>query len=132
QFDLNKEQERAFRIVGNHATSPFPEQLKMYLGGMGGTSKSQVIKALIAMFDAHNESHCLIILAPTGSAAALLNGFTYHYALGVYQSEQKNDLQMPVNANSKVNETQECLRGVEYIFIDKISMVGCNELFNIS
>lgn len=43
KFSLNKEQERAFRIVANHATDPPGEQLKMYLGGMAGTGKSQVI-----------------------------------------------------------------------------------------
>ncbi|KAI0039742.1 hypothetical protein FA95DRAFT_1456063, partial [Auriscalpium vulgare] len=45
-FTLNAEQKRAFRIVSNHALDPAAEQLKMYLGGMGGTGKSQVIKAL--------------------------------------------------------------------------------------
>ena len=47
KFKLNVEQERAFRIVANHATIDNPTQLKMYLGGMGGTGKSQVLKALI-------------------------------------------------------------------------------------
>jgi hypothetical protein len=44
-FSLNKEQKRAFHIVANHAAETCPEQLKMYLGGMGGTCKTQVIKA---------------------------------------------------------------------------------------
>ena len=47
EFNLNEEQERAFQIVANHATMKKSEQLKMHLGGMGGTGKSQVIKALI-------------------------------------------------------------------------------------
>ncbi|KAH7871528.1 uncharacterized protein C8R40DRAFT_1054738, partial [Lentinula edodes] len=46
QYSLNEEQERAFKIVANHASSPLHEQLKMYIGGMGGTGKSQVLKAL--------------------------------------------------------------------------------------
>jgi hypothetical protein len=45
-FNLNTEQERAFKIVANHSVELKSEQLKMYLGGMGGTGKSQVIKAL--------------------------------------------------------------------------------------
>ncbi|KDR80495.1 hypothetical protein GALMADRAFT_62280 [Galerina marginata CBS 339.88] len=44
KFTLNTEQERAFRIVGNHSVESKSEQLRMYLGGMGGTGKSQVIK----------------------------------------------------------------------------------------
>src|SRR6266699_6024045 len=82
-FKLNTEQERAFRIVANHATINNPTQLKMYLGGMGGTGKSQVLKALVEFFKERNESHRIMILAPTGSAAALLNGSTYHSVLGV-------------------------------------------------
>jgi len=78
KFSLNEEQERAFRIIANHASSVTPEQLRMYLGRMGGTGKSQVIKALIDFFNIQNESHRFIVLAPTGMAAALLNGFTYH------------------------------------------------------
>ncbi|KAF8575810.1 hypothetical protein K439DRAFT_1318387, partial [Ramaria rubella] len=45
-YALKPDQERAFRMVGNHAVQPSGEQLKMYLGGMAGTGKSQVIKAL--------------------------------------------------------------------------------------
>ena len=89
-FSLNDEQERAFRIVANHATMNKSEQLKMYLGGMGGPGKSQVIKALISFFDKRNESHRIMILAPTGTAAALLNGSTYHSALGVQSQSRQN------------------------------------------
>ncbi|KIM73485.1 hypothetical protein PILCRDRAFT_32906, partial [Piloderma croceum F 1598] len=45
-FSLNNEQERSFRIIANHASTEKPEQLIMYIGGMAGTRKSQVIKAL--------------------------------------------------------------------------------------
>ena len=49
-FSLNKEQKRAFHIIANHASETCPDQLKMYLGRMGGTGKTQVIKAVISMF----------------------------------------------------------------------------------
>lgn len=54
-FHLNSEQERAFRIIANHATMEDPDKLRMYLGGMGGTGKSQVIKALMKFFEMRNE-----------------------------------------------------------------------------
>jgi len=57
RFKLNKEQEQAFKIVANHASSKYSEQLKMYIGGMGGTGKSQVLKALSHFFALRNESH---------------------------------------------------------------------------
>jgi PIF1-like helicase len=55
----------------------------MYIGGMAGTGKSQVFKALLEFFSLKNESHRLIVVAPTGSAAALLGGSTYHSAFGI-------------------------------------------------
>jgi len=122
KFKLNTEQERAFRIVANHATVNNPTQLKMYLGGMGGTGKSQVLKALVEFFKDRNESHRIIIIAPTGSAAALLNGSTYHSVLNI---GSRND------ATSQSN-VREHLDGVDYIFLDEISMVACHELYQIS
>ena len=78
KFNLNNEQERAFCIVANHATDMYSENLKMHIGGKGGTGKSQVLKALTYFFALRNESYCFIVVAPTGSAAALLGSFTYH------------------------------------------------------
>ena len=57
QFTLNEKQERAFKIVAQHACLSQSDQLKMYLGGMGGTGKSQVIKALMHFFRERNEPH---------------------------------------------------------------------------
>jgi hypothetical protein len=44
----------------------------MYIGGMAGTGKSQMIKALTTFFERQNESHHIVITAPTGTAAALV------------------------------------------------------------
>src|SRR6202453_5261476 len=68
KFDLTSEQERAFRIIANHSVTPGSEQLMMYLGGMGGTGKSQVIKALMDFYKSRNESHRFVVLAPTETA----------------------------------------------------------------
>jgi hypothetical protein len=70
-------------IVANNATSLNVERLSMYLGRMGGIGKSKVIEALVHLFSLRNEKHQFMILAPTGSATALLNGSTYHSALGI-------------------------------------------------
>ena len=131
-FLLNKEQKRAFHIIANHASECSPEQLKMYLGGMGGTGKTRVIKALISMFDQRQENHRFIVLAPTGTAAALLNGSTYHSILGIRSSKDNDGEESLRNENSVIKEVQERLEGVDYIFIDEISMVACHELYSIS
>lgn len=41
QFHLNQEQDRAFRIVANHACTADSDQLKMNIAGMAGTGKSR-------------------------------------------------------------------------------------------
>jgi len=128
KFDLNSEQERAFRIVANHAATPGAEQLIMYVGGMGGTGKSQVIKALMDFFKSRNESHRFVVLAPTGTAAALLHGSTYHSFLGVPIDGQ------PALRNETTNNSlvKARLDGVEYIFLDEVSMVSCDDNYKIS
>ena len=82
-FDLNKEQERAYHIIANHSCSESPDQLKMNIAGMAGTGKTQVLLALMHFFSFKNEAYHLVIMAPTGSAAALLGGSTYHYMFGI-------------------------------------------------
>ena len=128
KFELNSDQERAFRIVANHAVTPGAEQLLMYVGGMGGTGKSQVIKALMDFFKFRNESHRFAILAPTGTAAALLHGSTYHSFLGVPIDGQ------PAIRNETTNNSMVKARldGVEYIFLDEVSMLSCDDNYKIS
>ena len=126
-FQLNRDQDRAFHIVANHATEPHSEQLKMYLGGMGGTGKSRVIQALSQFFKDRGESHRFLILAPTGSAAALLNGSTYHSILGI------NDRSKYQRNNSKESaQVRSRLEGVDYIFLDEVSMLSCHNMYQVS
>ncbi|KAF8219039.1 hypothetical protein L208DRAFT_1218367, partial [Tricholoma matsutake] len=119
-FQLNAEQERAFCIVANHSCSSTSEQLKMHIGGMGGTGKSQVLKALMEFFKHKKESHHFVIVVPTGSAAALLGGSTYHYMFGI------NDFTSNKSANLQLAE------GVDYIFMDEVLMLSCKDIYRIS
>jgi len=77
-----------------HSVEPKSEQLKMYLGGMGGTGKSQVIKALSIFLEKRNEAHHFVIPGPTGTSAALLNGSTYHSFLGLGFGNNKKKLKL--------------------------------------
>ena len=120
-FSLNKEQERAFRIIANHAISRNPEQLRMYLGGMGGTGKSQVIKALSHFFAGRNESHRFITVAPTGTAAALLGGSTYHSMFGINERNVR-----------KIGHIKAKLEGTEYVFLDEVSMLSARDMYRIN
>jgi len=55
----------------------------MYVGGMAGTGKSQVIKALIDFFKSRNESHRFVVLAPKELQQLFYLVSTYHSFLGV-------------------------------------------------
>jgi hypothetical protein len=124
EYSLNDEQKRAFHIVANHIALNEQEQLKMYIGGMGGTGKSQVLKTLKKYFTLRNESYRFAIVAPTGNAAALLGGSTYHHLFGI------NDLQQLSNAT--IGIIKDRLVGIDYIFFDEVSMLSCRDLFRIS
>jgi len=124
-FGLNQEQGCAFCIVVNHACDPDSEQLKMYIGGMAGTGKSQVLRALSEFFSQRKELYRLLILAPMGSAAALLGGSTYHSVLGI--NSDGDHL-----SNTLLSQLKSKLLGVQYIFLDEVSMLSCREMYLIS
>ena len=92
---------------------------------MGGTGKSQILKALVEFFKDRNESHHIIIIAPTGFAATLLNGSTYHSVLNISSDRTRNDVTSHINVRERLDD-------VDYIFLDEISMVACHELYQIS
>ena len=121
KFTLNKEQECAFCVITNHAVSKNPEQLRMYLGGMGGTGKTRVIKALSNFFTSRNEAHRFIIVAPTGTAAALLGGSTYHSMFGI------NDK----SGTSRISHVKEKIAWVAYVFFNEVSMLLARDLYRI-
>ena len=83
KFSLSKDQTQACKIISQHMVSENAKKLCMYLGGMGGTGKSQVIKALTHFFKGKGESHSFAVVAPTGSTAALLDGSMYHSFFGI-------------------------------------------------
>ncbi len=124
EFSLNEAQECTFRIVANHAVESNGEQLKMYLGGMAGTGKSQVIKALGHFFAERKKSYRFMCLASTGAAAALIGGSTYYSVLCVNRSAKKEVMATLIQARAK-------LQNVDYVFVDEISMVDCHALYTI-
>ena len=81
-----------------------------------------MIKAVSAFFDARNESHRFIIVAPTGTAAALLGGSTYHYMFGIHERMSLN----------KIGNVKARLYGVEYVFFDEVSMLSARDLHRIN
>jgi hypothetical protein len=125
---LNVEQARAFSIVANHSQSGKDEKpLRMYLGGQGGTGKSRVIDALRDFFVGIGQSRRFRLSSFTGVAARNISGMTLHAALmlgdGIFSSARSSKSKQDLMA---------MWEGVDYLFIDEISMVGCSFLYDIS
>ena len=123
-FSLNQEQNRAFSIIANHAVSSTPEPLHMYLGGMARTGKSQVIKAVTTFFTLIDEQSRIVLLAPTGTAACLIGGSTYHSFLCLSDADNVS--------LKRLSLLRAKLETVDYIFIDEVSMIGMREIYRIS
>src|SRR6266478_9163710 len=85
QFKLNQRQQFAFHIGAQR----FKELLEIDVSsgngtiGPGGTGKTHVVKALKELMKLYGSAHRIRFLAPTGTAAALIDGQTIHSALGI-------------------------------------------------
>src|SRR6202021_3556329 len=93
---------------------------------MGGTGKTQVIKALKKFFEDRKELYRLVILGPTGTSAALLGGSTYHSFLGIRLSDSSRQ------ESATIAQVRSRMEGVDYIFIDEVSMLSCHDMYKIS
>ena len=91
----------------------------MNIAGMAGMGKTQVLKALVEFFKQRKESHHLIMVATTGSTAALLKGSTYHSMFGI-SSEGG------LTSNIQLAQVKSRLEGVDYVFMDEVSMLSCH------
>ena len=76
-------------------------------------------------FRLRKESHRFIIVALTGSAAALLQGSTYHSVFGI-NSDSKHI------SGIQLAQVKERLQGVHYVFLDEVSMLSCHDMYLIS
>lgn len=128
EVKLNPAQECVFRIVASHASSNSPERLQMHLGGMDGTGKSEVLKAIAIFVERRHKSHRFVVVAPTGSAVSLLNGATYHSTFGINDFSD-DDCSNPIRNDAA---TKARLLGADYVFIDETSMLSCRDLYLIS
>jgi hypothetical protein len=59
------------------------KQTLLYVGGEGGTGKSQIVKAIVAGMNLIGRKDEVVLMAPTGAAADNIGGNTYHTSLGI-------------------------------------------------
>ncbi|KAJ3484804.1 hypothetical protein NLI96_g5383 [Meripilus lineatus] len=124
-FLLNQDQRRAYGLTARDILHPTVDRLRLILCGMAGTGKSQVIKSLMALLAARKESYRFVVMAPTGSAAALVHGSTYHSVLAF--GHDNKDI-----SDAVLGRLRKQLEHVDIFFLDEMSMISCRELCAIS
>lgn len=126
KYTLNTEQENVFRHIATHSiTRENTQPLKMYIAGRGGTGKSRVIECLKAWFEKRDELHQFCLCDFTGVAAKNIDGMTLHSALRLTSLKKKVTSKLELELNS-------IWGGIDYLFIDKVSMISCEFLLDIS
>ena len=86
-----------------------------------------MIAALTDYFTQRGESRRLRLASFTGIAAKNINGTTLHMALSLNQSQRN---QKKGNGKTKTDLIAMWI-GIDYLFIDEVSMIGCSLLLQI-
>lgn len=118
----NFEQEQALHTIAEHFYTRNNEQLLMYVSGVGGTGKSHLINDTVRFFSQCGFSSFLLLGAPTGIAAVLINGWTVHALCYLAVKDTK----------SKDDELRAIWKDVRYLIIDEVSMLSARTLCEIS
>ena len=147
-YNLQSQQWIAFRIIARSFIRRYvfkyddENPLRMLLTGPGGTGKSHVVKAVQSVMEYYNASHTIRFLAPTGSAASLIDGMTIHKGLGIkVQSNEKGkgnrklgehheDYNVIINVQNKIKLRNEW-HLVEIVMIDECSLLSAELLSEI-
>ena len=123
------------------------KQMLMFVSGEGGTGKSKLIELVaentrLLFGKTQGLFGSVLIMAPTGTAANGIGGFTWQSVLkkskynggtNSTKSTTKTHTQAKVtNSNKKLQLIGKNLRGVKLIIIDEISMISFESLYEIS
>ena len=111
---LQGKQRLIYDVVSSHVPAEDPEPLRMIVSGTAGTGKSFLIHCLKTLF-----SDRLRVMAPTGVAAFNVGGFTMHSLLHLPTRGEFKALE-----GEQLQQLQQSFSGVDYLFIDEISMLG--------
>ena len=94
QFELNAKQKEVYWLFMDNVLKRLngeqTKQIISHMGGMAGTGKSRVIKAIKAFHETIGISNSLKVASPTGTSAALINGSTIHSIAQILPNKNKN------------------------------------------
>lgn len=111
---LNNEQFSAFLAVTEESKS-------IFLTGEAGSGKSTVIHAIKDWANTNNKR--IVLTAPTGIAAQLINGQTLHSFINCYSKDDQVNL-VTYSDPEKNNNMDDFISSHEIIVIDEVSMVS--------
>lgn len=134
--ELNVKQKQ-FVIYLLHCFKAGKMPINIFLSGSAGVGKSTVIRAIYQLithyFDTQpgaNKNDIVVLLcAPSGKAAFLINGVTLHTAFALPVSQFGG--QMPELSSDVANKIRVALFNVKLIIIDEVSMVGSRLFTNV-
>ncbi|VDC00928.1 unnamed protein product [Peniophora sp. CBMAI 1063] len=130
----NPEQKLVMKLFDDHHERGIyrREQLLMYVAGVGGTGKSHVIRGITTYLKMHDHSDWLLIAAPTGIAAVLVNGYTIHALTFLNVGGRGKDDYYAELSPERKKAVEEIWRRVRYLIIDEVSMISATQLTYIS
>lgn len=113
---LSTQQLAAMQIVSEHVFGPTQQaQLLMVIVGTAGTGKSYLINAIRHLFALHDRSDALRVTAPTGIAAANIQGSTVHSLLSLMNDNL---------SGARLHCLQTNLQFVRLLIIDEYSFLS--------
>lgn len=111
----------------NNVVESFKNGENIFLTGMAGSGKSTIIKYLINYCETRDINHAIV--APTGCAAVLVNGYTIHSFFGIHGELNTDNISRNIEKLKKRQKRKyNKIRSLEFLIIDEISMVS-NVLF---
>ena len=145
---LNRDQQPLFHYILNWCRqtvssksrpSEKPEAFNIFLTGGAGTGKSHLVKAVVSMMRRELQLLCedpeavtVLVTAPTGVAAASIDGTTIHQALSITGRPSKKQAPKSSVSHDKLSTMRFLLQNLKVLVIDEISMVGLPMLEDIN
>lgn len=147
-FTLNKRQRISFLLICRQLDRIRQRESEaghnshcQFIGGEGGTGKSRVIQALVALFERKGCANRVIVTATSGTAAARIHGITIHSACsvtidpksGVTTARDIDGVRVGgsnerfVSGPARMHWQDKLL-----LIIDEVSMLGARTLFAVN